>query len=162
MFQVLKKRIKNEKGLSLVELLAVIVILGIVAAIAIPAIGNIIDSSRVKAAKADAANVLSAAQIYFLENPDAEKFEGAAGEGAAGTGEATDVTDWKAYVEDLGTIKSFTVTKDNDGNTITTSGESGGKAYTIEKATLTQLDLDNGKEEGKFKWGSTGGEGTNP
>ena len=38
MFNTLKKRIKNEKGLSLVELLAVIVILAIVAAIAIPAI----------------------------------------------------------------------------------------------------------------------------
>lgn len=65
MFNTLKKRIKNEEGLSLVELLAVIVILAIVAAIAIPAIGNIIESSRVKAAKADAANVLNAGQIFF-------------------------------------------------------------------------------------------------
>ncbi|WP_153721339.1 prepilin-type N-terminal cleavage/methylation domain-containing protein [Sporosarcina cascadiensis] len=66
----LQKKLKNEKGLTLVELLAVIVILGIIAAIAIPAIGNIIDNSRVKAAKADAQNIISAGNMYFTENPD--------------------------------------------------------------------------------------------
>ena len=70
MFELLKKRIKNEKGLSLVELLAVIVILGIIAAIAIPAIGNIIENSRYNAVKADAINVLNAANLYFTDNSD--------------------------------------------------------------------------------------------
>lgn len=70
MFELLKKRIKNEKGLSLVELLAVIVILGIVAAIAIPAIGNIIENSRYNAVKSDAINVLNAANLYFTDNSD--------------------------------------------------------------------------------------------
>ncbi|WP_339214833.1 prepilin-type N-terminal cleavage/methylation domain-containing protein [Solibacillus sp. FSL W8-0372] len=69
MFNILKKRIKNEKGLSLVELLAVIVILGIVAAIAIPAIGNIIENSRYNAVKADAINVINAANLYYTDNP---------------------------------------------------------------------------------------------
>ncbi|MGE7689430.1 prepilin-type N-terminal cleavage/methylation domain-containing protein [Lysinibacillus sp. NPDC097214] len=64
-----KKRLNNEKGLTLIELLAVIVILAIIAAIAIPAIGNIIDNSRYKAVKADAINVLNAANIYFSEEP---------------------------------------------------------------------------------------------
>ncbi|MEK4228870.1 prepilin-type N-terminal cleavage/methylation domain-containing protein [Solibacillus sp. FSL H8-0538] len=71
MFNQMKNRIKNEKGLTLIELLAVIVILAIVAAIAIPAIGNIIDNSRIKAAKSDVVNVISAANIYFTENSDA-------------------------------------------------------------------------------------------
>lgn len=38
--------LKNQKGLTLVELLAVIVILGVVAAIAVPAIGGIINNSK--------------------------------------------------------------------------------------------------------------------
>ena len=42
----MKQILKNEKGLTLIELLAVIVILAIVAAIAVPAIGNIIENSR--------------------------------------------------------------------------------------------------------------------
>ncbi|MEC1179244.1 prepilin-type N-terminal cleavage/methylation domain-containing protein [Metasolibacillus meyeri] len=72
MFKMMKKRIKNEKGLTLIELLAVIVILAIVAAIAVPAIGNIIDNSRYKAVKSDAINVINAANIYFTDNPNAD------------------------------------------------------------------------------------------
>lgn len=68
-------RLKNEKGLTLVELLAVIVILAIVAAIAVPAIGNVIDNSRYKALKADAINVIHAAQFYFMEHPTADKWQ---------------------------------------------------------------------------------------
>ncbi len=68
MFKTMNKRIKNEKGLTLIELLAVIVILAIVAAIAIPAIGNIIDNSRFSAVKSDAINSINAASIYFAEN----------------------------------------------------------------------------------------------
>jgi len=67
-----QKRLNNEKGLTLVELLAVIVILGIIAAIAVPAIGGVIDSSKIKAQFADGQNVLAAANIYFTEDPAAE------------------------------------------------------------------------------------------
>ncbi|WP_332649379.1 prepilin-type N-terminal cleavage/methylation domain-containing protein [Lysinibacillus sp. 54212] len=71
MFELMKKRIKNEKGLSLVELLAVIVILAIVAAIAIPAIGNIIENSRLNGVKSDAINVINSANLYYTDNPEA-------------------------------------------------------------------------------------------
>nr|WP_188713337.1 prepilin-type N-terminal cleavage/methylation domain-containing protein [Psychrobacillus lasiicapitis] len=64
----MRKLLKNEKGLTLIELLAVIVILAIVAAIAVPAIGNIIENSKFNAVKADATNVLSAAQLYFTDD----------------------------------------------------------------------------------------------
>lgn len=67
MFSTLKKRIKNEKGLSLVELLAVIVILGIIAAIAVPAIGNIINNQRDKAILSDISGMVSAAKIAVAE-----------------------------------------------------------------------------------------------
>jgi type IV pilus assembly protein PilA len=67
MFQQMKKRIKNEKGLTLIELLAVIVILAIVAAIAIPAIGNIINNSRDKAILTESLNVIAGAKIAYTD-----------------------------------------------------------------------------------------------
>lgn len=75
------KVLKNEKGLTLIELLAVIVILAIVAAIAVPAIGNIIDNSRYNAVKADATNIINAANLYYTDNPggDATGAGGVAG-----------------------------------------------------------------------------------
>ena len=57
----------NEKGLTLIELLAVIVILGIVAAIAVPAIGNVINNSKDKALLADASNILAGAKIAMVD-----------------------------------------------------------------------------------------------
>ncbi|ADH98954.1 type II secretion system protein [Salisediminibacterium selenitireducens] len=57
------KRTGNQKGLTLVELLAVIVILGIIAAIAVPAIGSIIENSRKDAQIANAENIYNAARL---------------------------------------------------------------------------------------------------
>lgn len=145
MLEFLKRRFRNEKGLSLVELLAVIVILGIVAAIAIPAIGNIIESSRVKAAKADAANVFSAAQIYFTENADEIIF-------------SQDTDNYTDYVADLGTITTFAVKKVPATTsapakvTVETTGTTGGQDYSITAATLSELEVDNGTPGGKFSW----------
>jgi type IV pilus assembly protein PilA len=56
--------LKNKKGVTLVELLAVIVIMGIIAAIAVPAIGGLIKNSERKAAETEYANLLDAARLY--------------------------------------------------------------------------------------------------
>ncbi|MFJ7648344.1 prepilin-type N-terminal cleavage/methylation domain-containing protein [Lysinibacillus sp. NPDC097279] len=63
-----KKLLKNQKGLTLIELLAVIVILAIVAAIAIPAIGNIINNSRDKATVSEALNYISGAKLAKIDD----------------------------------------------------------------------------------------------
>jgi type IV pilus assembly protein PilA len=57
------KLVKNNKGVTLAELLAVITIMGIIAAIAIPAIGNVIRSSRIGAAESDAVAIYEAARV---------------------------------------------------------------------------------------------------
>lgn len=59
----IKKMIKNEKGMTLIELLAVIVIIAIIALIAIPAIGNIINNSHDKAIISSAANIMEGAKL---------------------------------------------------------------------------------------------------
>ncbi|MBN8200721.1 type II secretion system protein [Bacillus sp. NTK034] len=68
MLKNLRNRLKNQKGLTLIELLAVIVILGIIAAIAVPSIGGLIDKTRDDALKADAVQVLNAAKLYSATN----------------------------------------------------------------------------------------------
>ncbi|WP_194841075.1 type II secretion system protein [Sporosarcina cascadiensis] len=66
----MKKRIKGSDGLTLIELLAVIVILGIIAAIAVPAIANIIENSKIKVEKANAVSIIEAAELYFVDYED--------------------------------------------------------------------------------------------
>ncbi|MEK4024961.1 prepilin-type N-terminal cleavage/methylation domain-containing protein [Mammaliicoccus sciuri] len=64
-----KRLLFREEGLTMIELLAVIVILSIIAAIAVPAIGKIVENNRIKAAKSEAIIALEAAQLYFAETP---------------------------------------------------------------------------------------------
>ncbi|MDT2045308.1 prepilin-type N-terminal cleavage/methylation domain-containing protein [Bacillus sp. 1780r2a1] len=68
MEKLIKKVLGNEKALTLIELLGVIVILGIIAAIAIPSIGGMIQKSREDAVKSDALKVLRTAQAYIVSN----------------------------------------------------------------------------------------------
>ncbi len=133
----MKQLLKNQKGLTLVELLAVIVILAIVAAIAVPAIGNILENSRYNAVKADATNVLSAAQLYFTD--DSSKT-------------SVTVTELKTnkYLESEGSIPlTATVTKSSpislSGAEVTYSGT---KKVTFTNATIKGINSDSRKGSG--------------
>ena len=132
----MKHLLKNEKGLTLIELLAVIVILAIVAAIAVPSIGNIIENSRIKAVKADAANILNAANLYFIDNNSGDK--------------ATFTNDPKTeglddYLESQGDFTEFTVTNSNP-DTIAGTAKAGGKTITFTAATLEDINVDSADE----------------
>ncbi len=55
---------KNNKGVTLVELLIVIVVMGIIAAFAIPAVGTIIENTQKDSILADALAIENAAKLY--------------------------------------------------------------------------------------------------
>ncbi|WP_214785279.1 prepilin-type N-terminal cleavage/methylation domain-containing protein [Exiguobacterium sp. s183] len=76
------KQLKDERGLTLVELLVVVVILGIIAAIAVVAIGGIIENSKKDAMVADAKQMVSAAKLHTASNPGASNLDFTTGEGA--------------------------------------------------------------------------------
>ena len=55
---------RNNKGVTLVELLIVIVVMGIIAAFAIPAVGTIIENTQKDSILADALAIENAAKLY--------------------------------------------------------------------------------------------------
>ncbi|RNA70656.1 prepilin-type N-terminal cleavage/methylation domain-containing protein [Alteribacter keqinensis] len=125
---------RNEKGLTLVELLAVIVILGIIAAIAIPAIGGIIDNSKKDAHIANAETLANAARLYVTSNP--------------GTGEITaEKLSSEGYIE--------SVPKNPDGGSYSQAkvviGESDGNiTYTITLGTvIVNENIEEIREKGR-------------
>ncbi len=136
MRNLLNKKLKNEKGMTLIELLAVIVILAIIALIAIPAIGNIISNSKSKAILADATTIISGAKTAFAD--------GACKEENKCTG-----AELKDFVEISGT--ELDGTKDFVEKTKDTNGKS---SYKITYAGLGELNEKYSKKFSEAKEGA--------
>ena len=62
--------LRNNRGVTLVELLAVIVILGIIAAIAVPTIGNLIERQEARAAEATFVSIEESVRIFSMDADD--------------------------------------------------------------------------------------------
>ncbi|EPD54281.1 prepilin-type N-terminal cleavage/methylation domain-containing protein [Paenisporosarcina sp. HGH0030] len=129
MRKFIQNKLKEQKGLTLIELLAVIVILAIVAAIAIPAIGNVIENSRYGAIKSDATNIMAAADVYYADG----------NEGASVT--AT-ILKSKGYLDDAGSFAEATVTKSATApSTISGNSVVGNVKLTLTGATRNDVKL---------------------
>ncbi|QII81435.1 prepilin-type N-terminal cleavage/methylation domain-containing protein [Jeotgalibaca arthritidis] len=101
----IKQLLNKEEGFTLVELLAVIVILAIILAIAVPGVGKIIDNAELATEKNQESIVLDAAQLYFLQTENHGD-------------EVTSTTlKEKGFLEDKKMTKVYTVTIETDETT---------------------------------------------
>jgi type IV pilus assembly protein PilA len=62
--------VSNRKGFTLIELLIVVVIIGILAAIAIPKFANTKEKAVVASMKSDLRNLVTAQEAFFSDNQD--------------------------------------------------------------------------------------------
>ncbi len=129
------KKLKNERGLTLVELLAVIVILGIIATIAFVMIGNVMDNAKKDAHIANAQQMIASAKLYEASGGNLDSGDSVTYKTLHDDGLIEKITDpWtKDIIEPNEDDK---VEKKDGGYKVTLSGES--------SITATEEDLNKG------------------
>jgi len=141
---MVKNRLKDQKGLTLIELLAVIVILGIVSAIAVPSILGIIENSKVDAIKSEAIQVINAGKMYVAS----EGVPTTTSNGTTTSGGDISGAQIEPYLEDTQlTGITLHVTADNVIS-ISATGNTGKNTITFTKAALTDIQGSGKPENG--------------
>ena len=109
---------KTNKGFTLVEIMIVVVIIGLLAAMAIPAFQKVRQSSQDKAVLNNARQLAGAADQYFLENGVSHAAK-------------TDLVGSDKYVKSLNLVANETYPTDyTQGITITIDGVAGARTIT--------------------------------
>ncbi len=139
MLKRLGKRLKDQRGLTLVELLAVILILGIIAAIAVPSIGNIVAKSKYDAAKADAIQVINSAKLYVASNgvPDTTTDTDLTSD------DGTPPTELSEFIEKVNNLSAYvvTITKTGEIKIKSSTAISANKKGEVDKIVGTISDI---------------------
>ena len=100
---------KGTKGFTLIELLIVVVIIGILAAIAIPKFANTKEKAYIAAMKSDLRNLVTAEESYFADNVTYTSSLGTSYSSSAGvtvTINSPTGTGWSATATHNGTSKT--------------------------------------------------------
>ena len=127
MLQKLRGRAGDEKGFTLIELLVVILIIGILAAIAIPAFLNQRGKAYDAAAKSQVKTAQTAEETYATDH------------NGTYTSNKSDLTAIEPTLGDTGTGSSITTVTGNSttGYTLTSTAASTGDAFTLKDASGT-------------------------
>lgn len=63
-----QKRLRRSAGFTLIEIMVVLVIMGVMAALIVPRVVGRVEDSRIVAAKSDIASIMNALKLYNLDN----------------------------------------------------------------------------------------------
>ncbi|QMS85927.1 prepilin-type N-terminal cleavage/methylation domain-containing protein [Candidatus Xianfuyuplasma coldseepsis] len=121
----------NNKGVTLIELLIVIVVIGIISAFAVPAVGSFLETAQRQAVYQDAVAVRNAAANYCAQ-PTVT---------CTSTQELT-MTELATYLDGFDKTKYDVDDTGTDDLTIATGNGSGGWTITLEAVAVNQGDFE--------------------
>jgi type IV pilus assembly protein PilA len=124
MLHKLRQRAQDEKGFTLIELLVVILIIGILAAIALPAFLNQRSKAQDTEAKSKARTAQTALETYYVNEQTyvganlaaLTKIEPSLGDGPTLTVDTATINEWKVTVASKsGATNTFSIEKTDNG-----------------------------------------------
>ena len=151
MLHKLRQRAQSEKGFTLIELLVVILIIGILAAIALPAFLNQRSKAQDTEAKSAARTAQTAMETYYTDEQTyvgadeaaVRKIEPALNEGVATAGLAISgqaVDGYTVTVTQAKTGSEFTITKASNGSVTRTCTTAGDKGCPSERQVVSSVN----------------------